>query len=177
VPVDRHARINVTKLRDLLDQCIQNQQAVYAVVAIVGSTEEGVVDPLDEIIALRNEYQKKGLTFLVHADAAWGGYFASMVRDPPTNFVSRWDDEHDADGSRDFVPSLSMRQDTVKQFHALADADSITIDPHKAGYIPYPAGGLCYRDGRMRYLLTWTAPYLHDSSTGESIGIYGIEGR
>lgn len=29
----------------------------------------------------------------------------------------------------------------------------------------------------MRYLVTWTAPYLHDSDDGESIGIYGIEGR
>jgi glutamate/tyrosine decarboxylase-like PLP-dependent enzyme len=83
----------------------------------------------------------------------------------------------DENGSRDFVPSITLRESTVKQFEALKGADSITIDPHKAWYIPYPAGALCYRDGRMRFLVTWTAPYLHDGSDGESIGVYGIEGR
>jgi glutamate/tyrosine decarboxylase-like PLP-dependent enzyme len=79
-------------------------------------------------------------------------------------------------GDRD-VPSVTLRKSTVDQFQALKDIDSITIDPHKAGYIPYPAGGLCCRDGRMRFLLTWTAPYLHQGKGGESIGIYRIEGR
>ena len=55
-------------------------------------------------------------------------------------------------------------------------ADSITVDPHKSGYILYPSGGLCYRDGRMRFLLTWTAPVLSRGSV-TSIGIYGVEGR
>jgi len=176
IPVDHQARINIAELRKLLDSKLESKQPVYAVVAIIGSTEEGTVDPLDEVIELRDEYQQKGLSFIVHADAAWGGYFASMIRDPPPGAPSRWDDELDVEGSRDFVPSITMRESSVKQFHALANADSITIDPHKAGYVPYPAGGLCYRDGRMRYLVTWTAPYLHDSEDGESIGVYGIEG-
>jgi glutamate/tyrosine decarboxylase-like PLP-dependent enzyme len=81
--------------------------------------------------------------------------------------------------SRDFkiVPSETLRSYTVDQFEALKDSDSITIDPHKSGYIPYPAGGLCYKDGRMRFLLTWAAPVLQQSDTGDSIGIYGVEGR
>ena len=32
---------------------------------------------------------------------------------------------------------------------ALANSDSITVDPHKSGYIPYPAGALCYRNGQL----------------------------
>lgn len=43
------------------------------VVAIIGSTEEGSVDPLAGIFKLRDESQAKGLSFLVHADGAWGG--------------------------------------------------------------------------------------------------------
>ncbi|KAK8069100.1 pyridoxal-dependent decarboxylase domain protein [Apiospora phragmitis] len=54
-------------------------------------------------------------------------------------------------------------------------ADSITVDPHIAGYTPYPASGLCYRDGRMHFLVTWEAPYLSRGSV-TSIGIYGVEG-
>ena len=177
IPVDSDARIDITKLDALLQACLDKKQAVYSVVAIIGSTEEGTVDPLDRVVELREKYAKKGLTFIVHADAAWGGYFASMIRDPPEGLNNRYDDQEDEEGSRDFVPAITMREYSVRQFRALARADSITIDPHKAGYVPYPAGGLCYRDGRMRFLLTWTAPYLHDSDNGESIGVYGIEGR
>jgi glutamate/tyrosine decarboxylase-like PLP-dependent enzyme len=122
---------------------------------------------------MRDEFEAKGLCFLVHADAAWGGYFASMIRER-TGPIGRGPKE---EPSRDFVPTETLRPSTVRQFEALARTDSITIDPHKAGYIPYPAGGLCYRDGRMRYLVTWSAPYLQQSDTGESIGVYGVEGR
>ena len=172
--MDVNARIDVAALRTLLEACLDAQRAVYAVVAIIGSTEEGSVDPLDDILALRDEFTARGLSFLVHADAAWGGYFASMVRDPPAGHEPIL---RGPDPSRDFVPTVTLRESTVRQFHALARVDSITIDPHKAGYISYPAGGLCYRDGRMRLLLTWSAPYLQQSQEGDSIGIYGIEGR
>lgn len=54
-------------LRSFIEERYQNQQAIYAIVAIIGSTEEGAVDPLDEIVALRMEYEQKGMTFLIHA--------------------------------------------------------------------------------------------------------------
>lgn len=48
---------------------------------------------------------------------------------------------------------------------------------YRSGYCPYPAGGLCYKDGRMRYLVTWTSPVVYrDSDQEDSIGIYGVEG-
>ena len=77
-----------------------------------------------------------------------------------------------------FVPDASLRADTQEHLFMLREADSITIDPHKAAYIPYPAGALCYRDGRMRHLVTWTAPVLSRGNEGSAttIGIYGIEG-
>ncbi|KAI0266860.1 PLP-dependent transferase [Gloeopeniophorella convolvens] len=174
VPVDENARVGIDHLREKLEERFKKQQAVYAVVAIIGSTEEGAVDPLTDILALRKEFQAKGMSFVVHADAAWGGYFASMIREKPLLRAPRGGSSDDPDPDMSFVPSVALRESTVKQFEALQHVDSITIDPHKAGYIPYPAGGLCYRDGRMRYLLTWTAPYLHDAS--ESIGSYGVEG-
>lgn len=170
VPVDPFARVSIPHLREALEARFQKKQAVYAIVAVIGTTEEGAVDPLVDIIALRNEYQAKGMSFVVHADAAWGGYFASMIRLAPDSMPART-------GDRDFVPSASLRPATVTQLMALQYADSITIDPHKSGYIPYPAGGLCYRDGRMRFLLTWTAPYLNQGDEGTTIGIYGVEGR
>ena len=165
--VDHDAHMDMDVLRAKLQDCLDNQRAVYAVVAVIGSTEEGAVDPLDQILDLREEFRSKGLYFLVHADAAWGGYYATTINMQDVITLPR---------GREYVPSMSLRPDTIKQYKLLGNTDSITIDPHKAGYIPYPAGGLCYRDGRMRFLLTWSAPYLAEG-TGESIGIYGIEGR
>ncbi|KAH9946373.1 PLP-dependent transferase [Epithele typhae] len=177
VPVDTNARMNISSLRTLLQECLDTKRAVYSIVAVIGSTEEGAVDPLDEMVKLRDEFAAKGLSFIVHADAAWGGYFASMIRDePPLAGHEPMEGTPREDPPREFVPSMTMRRSSITQFEALCGADSITIDPHKAGYVPYPAGGLCYKDGRMRYLLTWSAPYLAQNTEGESIGIYGIEG-
>ncbi|GJE96935.1 PLP-dependent transferase [Phanerochaete sordida] len=173
VDIDVNARVDAAVLRTHLEECLEQQIPVFAVVGIIGSTEEGSVDPLDEILDLRDEFAERGLCFLVHADAAWGGYFASMIRDKP---LYRMPGAPRQEPNRDFVPSATMRASTIRQFHALERTDSITIDPHKAGYVPYPAGGLCYRDGRMRYLVTWSAPYLQQADTGESIGVYGVEG-
>lgn len=75
-----------------------------------------------------------------------------------------------------FVPLLALHPHTVKHLDSLKDCDSITVDPHKSGYVLYPAGSLCYRDQRMRYLNTWTSPVINRANE-ESIGIYGVEGR
>ena len=76
-----------------------------------------------------------------------------------------------------FVPDASLRADTQEDLLVLRQADSITIDQHKSAHIPYPAGGLCYRDGRLRYLVTWTSPVISCGETSAiSIGVFGIEG-
>lgn len=43
---------------------------------------------------------------------------------------------------------------------ALAAADSVTVDPHKMGYIPYPAGVVAFRNKRIVYLLQQEATYI-----------------
>ncbi|KAI1330742.1 pyridoxal-dependent decarboxylase domain-containing protein [Xylariaceae sp. FL0255] len=174
VDVDLGARLDIEELEKKLRKSLTDKQPVYAVVAIIGSTEEGAVDPLRSIIALRRQLQAEGLSFLVHADAAWGGYFCSMLPKDfrPGDVINLPTDMGDADG---FVPDATLRAQTQEDLYAMRFTDSITVDPHKAGYIPYPAGGLCYRDGRMRFLVTWTSPYLSRGSV-TSIGIYGVEG-
>jgi hypothetical protein len=41
--------------------------------------QEGAVDDLKQILDMRREFESKGLTFYIHVDAAWGGYFASIL--------------------------------------------------------------------------------------------------
>ncbi|PYH70873.1 pyridoxal phosphate-dependent decarboxylase family protein, partial [Aspergillus vadensis CBS 113365] len=160
IPVKNDARMDIDKLRQHLERSLRDRCAVYAVVAIIGSTEDGAVDPLDEIIALRNEYQDRGLSFLVHADAAWGGYFASMLSSPQAQHQQA---------------ALCLRHSTIKALEALKDADSITVDPHKSGYIPYPAGSIVYRDHRLRNCIIWTSPYIANGSSSNT-GFIGLEG-
>ncbi|KAK6840601.1 pyridoxal-dependent decarboxylase conserved domain protein [Apiospora arundinis] len=174
IPVDLGARLDLGELEKRLRRNLEEKQPVLAVVAIIGSTEEGAVDRLSGILALRKQFQSEGLSFLVHADAAWGGYFCSMLPKnyQPGDCTNLPTEMGTTDG---FVPDASLRVETQEDLYAMRFADSITVDPHKAGYIPYPAGGLCYRDGRMRFLVTWTCPYVAHGST-TSIGVYGVEG-
>lgn len=170
VDVDNDAHIDIAQLEEKLNDCLEKGIPVYAVVAIIGSTEEGAVDRLEKIADIRDKMQKKGLSFLLHADAAWGGYFATMLQRGANGKPELGDAERGA------VPALTLRKDTERDLLALHRADSITVDPHKAGYVPYPAGSLTYKDGRMRHLVTWSGPYLSQGSS-ENIGVYGVEGR
>jgi glutamate/tyrosine decarboxylase-like PLP-dependent enzyme len=65
IPCDSRARMDISALRERLQT-----GDVGTVVATIGTTATGSVDPLPEILELREEYG-----FRVHADAAYGGYF------------------------------------------------------------------------------------------------------
>ncbi|RDH36369.1 pyridoxal phosphate-dependent transferase [Aspergillus welwitschiae] len=156
--------------------CLDEKRPVYGVVAIMGSTEEGAVDNLKEIVKMRDDFKKMGMSFLLHADAAWGGYFATMLP-RGKELEQQAENLKRQTTSKGFVPSLTLKQRTAEDLRALKYVDSITVGPHKAGYVPYPAGSLVYRDGRMRFLVTWTSPYLSQGNVDSSIGIFGVEGR
>jgi glutamate/tyrosine decarboxylase-like PLP-dependent enzyme len=64
---------------------------------------------------------------------------------------------------------------------ALGQADSVTVDPHKMGYVPYAAGAILVRDGRTRYLVATDPPYLSPAKlpapdTERFLGRYILEG-
>jgi glutamate/tyrosine decarboxylase-like PLP-dependent enzyme len=65
VPVDSRGRMDVKALEAAL-----RAGDVGTVVVTLGTTALGAVDPLDEVLALRNHYG-----FRLHVDAAYGGYF------------------------------------------------------------------------------------------------------
>jgi tyrosine decarboxylase/aspartate 1-decarboxylase len=65
IPVDASGRISMEALELEL-----RRGNVGTVVATLGTTAIGAVDPLDRILALREQYG-----FRVHVDAAYGGYF------------------------------------------------------------------------------------------------------
>ena len=65
VPCDQRGRMHLKALARRLEQ-----GEVGMVVATMGSTATGSVDPLPALVDLRDRYG-----FRLHADAAYGGYF------------------------------------------------------------------------------------------------------
>ncbi|XP_021377299.1 uncharacterized protein LOC110465666 [Mizuhopecten yessoensis] len=136
VPLDQYARMDISALRVVLQEMLDKMVPVVAVVCVVGSTEYGAVDAVSEVLQLRMELRNKGMNFAILVDAAFGGYFVSMLK-------------RDTKEDSSPLPNFPMSEYTRQQFHSLANVDTVTIDPHKTGYCPYPAGALCYRNGNM----------------------------
>ncbi|NVB40502.1 decarboxylase [Pseudenhygromyxa sp. WMMC2535] len=169
-PLDVHGRVDIGWVQDTLDACAAERRPVISVVGILGTTEEGLVDDIASLLDLRDQrYRPQNIEFTVHADAAWGGYFAALLRT-----------DEGAEPLRDGpAPVLPMSTYVTRQYENLHRADTITVDPHKTGYLPYPAGAMCYRNGAMRSLIAFEAPYINSDGSADTslvIGSYGIEG-
>ncbi|WP_428267361.1 pyridoxal phosphate-dependent decarboxylase family protein [Haliangium sp.] len=172
-PLDVEGRVDMGWVEQLLDTCVADKRPVIAVVAIVGTTEEGTVDDIATLLDLRDrKYRAQEVEFMVHADAAWGGYFAALLRDGDE---SEPEPEPHAAQTKPVLPLSSY---STRQYENLHRADTITVDPHKTGYLPYPAGALCYRNGALRSLVAFDAPYINPDVDHRSlvIGSYGVEG-
>lgn len=204
ISVDEKARMDMTKFKKAVEHCFKNKIPLLLTVAVLGSTEESDVDPLDEIVKIRNDYMKKNFYFNIHVDAAWGGYQVSTIRKDfdlewPTvpEDVEKFARFIDEDSKNPFIPDAELskvycNEHTIRQYKHVREADSVTIDPHKCGYIPYPAGSVAYRNGDLKMLLFYTAPYIGSGSSNSaptcpknktvlsvddySIGEYGVEG-
>lgn len=112
IHVDLDARMRIDSLREALQQCVQQKSPVIMTVCVIGSTEESAVDPLVEVLAIREEFRDKGLEFTIHCDAAWGGYFASLLRvDLQMAEVT--------DESLDYTPSVAMSDHVNRQYQVL----------------------------------------------------------
>jgi glutamate/tyrosine decarboxylase-like PLP-dependent enzyme len=162
VPVDDHYRMDPDALWRTVRDLTARRTPIMACVSVCGSTEESAVDRLDEVLAVRERAERElGATFHVHSDACYGGYAAAVTRR--------------SDGSRRTAAEIRESMgalegeggggewpddDWVRALAALERADSVTIDPHKLGYVPYPAGALLLRDRRARELVAVDPPYL-----------------
>jgi glutamate/tyrosine decarboxylase-like PLP-dependent enzyme len=100
---------------------------VGTVVATSGTTGLGAVDPVDKIVPLCRRYGAR-----VHVDAAYGGFFRLIADDTAEGVAAA-------------------------PFAAIADCDSVVLDPHKHGLQPYGCGAVLFADPGV------AAHYLHDS--------------
>jgi glutamate/tyrosine decarboxylase-like PLP-dependent enzyme len=118
---------------------------VGTVVATPGTTGLGAVDEVHEIVALCRRYGAR-----VHADAAYGGFFRLI-----------------ADGTAEGVAAAP--------FAAIADCDSVVIDPHKHGLQPYGCGAVLFRDLGVAQHYLHDSPYTYFTSDELHLGEISLE--
>jgi glutamate/tyrosine decarboxylase-like PLP-dependent enzyme len=84
IPMDSQFRADIKQLEILMKECLSKKISPLAVIGIAGTTEEGAIDPIDEIVELRNKFEKElCVSFWLHIDAAWGGFIKTIIELSP----------------------------------------------------------------------------------------------
>ena len=138
IACDARGRMDVNALEKRL-----RRGGVATVVATLGTTATGSVDALHEILTLRSRHK-----FRIHADAAYGGYFALVD---------------------------NLETDTREALAAIGDTDSIAIDPHKHGLQPYGCGCILFKDPGAGRWYKHNSPYTYFTSSDLHLGEISLE--
>ena len=131
--LDENYKIDVESLKDVISD------NTVAIVAIAGTTELGLIDPIEEIseIAFENN-------IYFHVDAAFGGFSIPFLRQAGYD-----------------LPVFDFSLDGVC---------SITVDPHKMGLAPIPAGGIIFRKEEYLDVMAVDSPYLTVKTQSTIVG-------
>ncbi|MFI3323500.1 MAG: pyridoxal-dependent decarboxylase [Rikenellaceae bacterium] len=193
IDVDASFRINVDKLEKAISELSDNQY-VAAVISVSGTTEEGAIDPLHRIVHLRDRLNREeNRSFWIHLDAAWGGYLRTLFNgyEIPSDLsleqraqicCQRINDSSSYDNNEHLWES---DPEVYQSLLSYPEADSVTIDPHKQGYIPYAAGVVSFRNSIVTEHIRQDAHYLFNQTVNidynaapiiDNVGNFILEG-
>ena len=131
--LDENYRIDVGSVKEAVSD------KTVAIVAIAGTTELGLIDPIEEISKIAH---KNNIYF--HVDAAFGGFS---------------------------IPFLKQAGYDLPVFDfSLEGVCSITVDPHKMGLAPIPAGGIIFRKEEYLDVMAVDSPYLTVKTQSTIVG-------
>jgi glutamate/tyrosine decarboxylase-like PLP-dependent enzyme len=119
---------------------------IGTVVATAGTTALGAVDPVHEVLAVA-----RGHGVRVHVDAAYGGFFTLLAG-------------ADGPAGLDEAP-----------WRAIAECDSVVVDPHKHGLQPYGCGAVLFRDPDVGRFYLHDSPYTYFTSGELHLGEISLE--
>lgn len=109
-------------------------------IAIVGVAGTTGLGVVDPIEELSELALEKNL--YLHVDAAFGGFVLPFMKDLGYN-----------------VPGFDF---------AVPGVCSVTVDPHKMGLAPIPAGGILFQNENLRKTVSWDIPYLSGGETEQA---------
>ena len=136
VDIDKNYKIDIASLREKITD------NTVAIVAIAGTTELGLIDPIEEISEIACENN-----IYFHVDAAFGGFSIPFLRNAGYEF-----------------PEFDF---------TLKGVSSITVDPHKMGLAPIPAGGIIFRKKEYLEVMAVDSPYLTVKTQSTVVGTRG----
>ena len=115
-------------------------------VATAGTTGLGAIDPVHEVLAVARAHGVR-----VHVDAAYGGFFTLLAgaEDPAGLDEAPW--------------------------RAIAECDSVVVDPHKHGLQPYGCGAVLFRDPDVGRFYLHDSPYTYFTSDELHLGEISLE--
>ncbi|MDT8974906.1 tyrosine decarboxylase [Paenibacillus sp. chi10] len=182
IDVDSSYHMDIEKLETRIRELAAENTPVLGVVGVVGSTEEGQIDHIHKMVALREKLAKEGIYFYIHVDAAYGGYARSIFLDENDQFIE-YNKINEVFKKHNVFTDMSLKdewltEDVYEAFKAMSQVESITIDPHKMGYIPYSAGAIVIQDIRMRDAISYFATYVFEKGADipALLGAYILEG-
>jgi len=120
---------------------------VGTVVMTAGTTALGAVDPIDEALELQREFD-----FRIHVDAAYGGFFRLLADEDET-----------------------LGEGAAAAYRAIANTESVVVDPHKHGLQPYGCGAVIFRDPAVGRFYQHDSPYTYFTSNELHLGEISLE--
>ncbi len=140
VSVDSLGRMSLTDLEEKL-----KTGKIGTIVATLGTTGLGAVDPLADIIVLARQYEAR-----VHVDTAYGGFFK-------------------------LIADTDLDPEAARHYAAIKDADSVVVDPHKHGLQPYGCGAVLFKDVSVGRFYKHDSPYTYFTSADLHFGEIQLE--
>jgi glutamate/tyrosine decarboxylase-like PLP-dependent enzyme len=119
---------------------------IGTVVATAGTTGLGAVDPVDKVLAVARRHSTR-----VHVDAAYGGFYTLLAGQ---------------DGPAGLDPA---------PWRAIAECDSVVVDPHKHGLQPYGCGAVLFSDPDVGRFYVHDSPYTYFTSGDLHLGEISLE--
>lgn len=155
IELDRFGRACPRSLQKQLDRALLDQTPMLGVVGVAGTTEMGTIDPLEEFSQrIQQLKQDEGLHLWFHVDGAYGGFFRSLVK---------------SSEPRETHPHFRW-----SSLEAIAQSDSVTLDPHKLGYVPYSSGAFLCQSERDYFIRPSMGPYI--VTDDRTLGNFTLEG-
>lgn len=156
IALDASGRLDLADFERQVARAEAESRPVLMAVAVAGATETGAVDPLDGLYDLMDHWRAdRGWRIWRHVDAAYGGFLGAMLDGPS---------------------EAALTPETAAALRAMRRSDSITIDPHKLGYVPYACGAFLTPDATRYAVSAFDAPYLDRPELGESKWSSTLEG-
>ncbi|UOF01528.1 pyridoxal phosphate-dependent decarboxylase family protein [Bdellovibrio reynosensis] len=142
VRLDNEGRMDVKDLANQILKAEQEDRPILMAVSVLGTTELGMIDPIHKVQEVLDSYRaSKGWHIWHHIDAAYGGFFCSLL-------------------GQDITVSNALSTESLKALSAVATTTSLTIDPHKLGYVPYSSGAFLTSNPRDYFQNPFGAPYV-----------------